>query len=76
MLINIKIGQQLYYYPNLFVESRDIRTKEVVQQLLARKFGSATAASGGERQAKRCQSHLPPEQQSKEMSKNRHLFVF
>ena len=32
-------------YANLFVERRDIKTKEVVKQLLAREFGSAPAAS-------------------------------
>ena len=38
-------------YANLFVERRDIKTKEVVKQLLAREFGSAPAASGRERRA-------------------------
>ena len=47
-------------YANLFVERRDIKTKEVVEQLLAREFGSAPAASGRERRAERRQSHLPP----------------
>ena len=34
-------------YANLFVERRDIKTKEVVKQLLAIEFGSAPTASGG-----------------------------
>ena len=36
-------------YANLFVERRDIKTKEVVKQLLAREFGSAPEASKWER---------------------------
>lgn len=38
-------------YANLFAERRDIKTKEVEKQLLAREFGSAPAASGRERRA-------------------------